>query len=110
MKKKFFTYTENNVTKVKCESHFAGQKLVTIAKCNPEDTFDEEAGRKLADARMEVKVAEKKVNRAYAKMAFAEELMDYAMYVMDASQRYMSDAEDQLLNASRYLDETLEAM
>ena len=39
---------------------YAGNLISATAKCSPFDTFDEEAGKKLAEKRLEYKVAKKR--------------------------------------------------
>lgn len=42
---------------VVCVSHFAGKEYKGRAKCSPLDTFDIEYGKRLAQARCDVKIA-----------------------------------------------------
>lgn len=42
----------------------AGSTVKGVAKCNPEDTYSEEFGQKLAAARCNLKVAKRRVARA----------------------------------------------
>ena len=39
---------------------YAGNLISATAKCDPHDTFDEEVGKKLAEKRLEYKVAKKR--------------------------------------------------
>ena len=50
--------------KVIAVSTYAGKTVRGIAICSPEDEFDIEFGKKLAAARCNEKVAEKRLNRA----------------------------------------------
>ena len=54
-------------TKVIALSTYAGRTVRGIAKCHPNDTFDEEYGKKLAAARCNAKIAEKRYARALSK-------------------------------------------
>lgn len=45
-------------------SHYAGRTVRGVAKCSPEDEFDVEFGKKLAAARCDLKIAEKRCSRA----------------------------------------------
>lgn len=78
-------------------SSFAGRTVVGVAKCSPEDTFDIEAGKKLAAARCALKVAEKRMKRAEACYAMATDLAAYwteqkakmEAYDTDSAKAYM---------------------
>lgn len=67
MKKYFYGIGEN---KIVCVSTFAGKAIRGVAKCDPDDTFNIEDGKKLAYARCDVKVAEKRLQ--FAKKRFEE--------------------------------------
>ena len=54
-------------TKVIALSTYAGRTVRGIAKCHPNDNFDEEYGKKLAAARCNAKIAEKRYARAHNK-------------------------------------------
>lgn len=54
-------------TKVIALSTYAGRTVRGIAKCHPNDNFDEEYGKKLAAARCNAKIAEKRYVRAHKK-------------------------------------------
>ena len=58
-------FTHNN--EVIAVSTFAGKTVRGVAKCNPADTFDLAKGQKLAEARCNAKVAEKRFKRAKRK-------------------------------------------
>lgn len=48
-------------------SSYAGKPVRGIAKCNPGDSFDVEFGKKLAAARCNLKIAQKRHKRAHDK-------------------------------------------
>jgi hypothetical protein len=60
MKYKF--YVHDNV--VICVTTYRKKFVKATAKCAPEDTFDIEYGKKLAQARVDLKVAQKKLLHA----------------------------------------------
>ncbi len=49
-------------------STFAGKSVRGVAKCHPNDSFNEEVGTKLALARCNLKVAQKRLARANRKV------------------------------------------
>lgn len=46
--------------KITATTMYAGNLISATAKCDPSDTFDEEIGKKLAEKRLEYKVAKKR--------------------------------------------------
>ena len=61
--KYIFHYNSNSNTIV-CTTVYKGQTIRGIAKCSPEDSFDMEAGKRLAYLRCRKKFAKKKCKRA----------------------------------------------
>ena len=94
-KYKYYTYTEKNGTKVVVAvATYAGRTVKGYAKCNPNDTYDEEAGKKLAAARCQERVSKKRKQHATRKFLEAAKLADEAHnYFMKMRQFYM-DADD----------------
>ena len=82
-------------TKVIALSSFAGRTVRGVAKCHPGDSFDEEFGKRLAAARCNKKIAEKRYARAqseYDRMckeltAFREKAHKTCDYLKDAYER-----------------------
>ena len=71
-KYKYFTYYDKNGKKtVSAVSTYAGKTVKGYAKCDPRDTYDFEAGKRLAAARCNQKVAQKRARRAATKFAEA---------------------------------------
>ena len=93
--------------KVIAVSSFAGQTVRGIAKCNPADEFDPEKGAALAAARCGVKIAEKRVKRAYSKVDEAKAIVDAAVQHLTEMLKYQSDAEANLNCAQFELEATL---
>lgn len=96
--------TPNRVIAV---SSFAGQTVRGVAKCNPADNFNSEKGIALATARCGVKIAEKRVKRAYAKVDEARAAVDAAVAHLAEMMKYQSDAEASLNGAQFELEATL---
>lgn len=61
-------YKDPETKKVIAVSTFAGKTVRGVAKCHPNDSFDEEFGKKLAVARCNLKVAQKRQARADCKV------------------------------------------
>lgn len=96
--------TPNRVIAV---SSFAGQTVRGVAKCNPADNFDSEKGTALATARCGVKIAEKRVKRAYSKVDEAKAAVNAALNHLTEMLKYQSDAEAKLNVAQFKLETTL---
>ena len=88
-------------------SSFAGQTVRGVAKCNPADEFDSEKGAALAAARCGVKIAEKRVKRAYSKVDEAKATVDAAIAHLSEMMKYQADAEASLNGAQFELEATL---
>ena len=66
---KFYDYKEKDGTPVVvCVSSYAGKPVKGRAKCSPHDTFDIEKGKRLAQARCDLLIAQKRQKRAISKM------------------------------------------
>jgi hypothetical protein len=86
-----FVVDEEHRTVV-CLSTFAGQTIRGVARCNPTDVFNVEAGKALAEARCAAKIAHKRLKRAencvegtISCLKYCEErLVHYRSYEADA--------------------------
>ena len=72
-------------TKITARSTFAGEVVTGVARCHPLDKFDEELGKKLAAARCNAKVAEKRIKNASVKLNRANRELN------DALEKYKRD-------------------
>lgn len=89
--------------KVICISTYAKKVVKGIAKCSPNDEFDIEIGKELAKLRCDVKIADKRANRAAEKYIEAEDNLfeanqyfsDMRSYYFDSERKY-SEALDKL--------------
>lgn len=91
-----YRYYSDSKKRVYCVSTYAGRTVRACAVCSPHDTFNEEAGQALAKARVDTKIAEKRVKRAQAKYAYACELLKDAMSYVDKMQSYLNDSLEDL--------------
>lgn len=106
MRYKFYV-TDN---KVICVSSYAGKTVKGIAKCDPKDTFNLEAGKKLAVGRCAYKIAKKRVMRARAKHAEATKALGNAREYQDKMQKYYDDSFAEFVKISEGLKELEESM
>lgn len=101
MNYKFYVTEDKRVI---CVSSYAGKTVKGIAKCNPEDTFDLDTGKKIAKARCDYKIAKKRVVRAREKHAAATRLVGDAREYQAKMQSYYNDAFGEFMKAHEELD------
>lgn len=73
-------------------SSFAGQVVRGVARCAPNDVWDVEAGKRLAEARCSAKIAHKRLKRAedivngcrQGLQYYTEQVAKYEQYELDA--------------------------
>ena len=73
-------------------SSFAGKTVVGVARCAPADTFDVEAGKKIAAARCTAKIAEKRMKRAEDCYSWAKECVQYWTEQAEKMKHYDADS------------------
>lgn len=78
---------------------FAGKDIRGVAKCAPNDTFDEEIGKELARRRCDVKVARKRVKRAESKMRSIQKAADELYNKVYDTEEYYFNSEADYQNA-----------
>ena len=84
-----YVVTSNKVIAL---STYAGKTVRGIAKCHPDDKFDEEIGKKLAAARCNQKIAAKRYERAFRKYRFMCAAAEEFQAELNKSAKYLSDA------------------
>ena len=78
--------------KVVCVSSYAGKAVRGIAKCDPKDTFNLEDGKKLAQARCDAKIAQKRVLRSRARYNEALKMAADAQDYLNKMQSYYEES------------------
>mgnify|MGYP003300676835 CR=1 FL=1 len=73
-------------------SSFAGQVVRGVARCAPNDTFDVEAGKRLAEARCAIKIAHKRLKRAEDMAKWSADAVEYYTKQADKYAKYEADA------------------
>ena len=91
-------------------STYAGKTVKGYAKCDPIDTFDIEKGKKLAAARCNLKIAEKRVKRAKEKEAIARAQAIEAKRYQERMEKYAYDSEHDLAEAKKELTVLMETL
>jgi cytochrome c556 len=103
-KYKYYQFkNENGGTTVTAASTYAGRTVKGYAKCDPRDNFDVEEGKKLAAARCNMKIANKRVARASQKYLEAARAVSEANAHFEAMKQYYMDAVDQADEAAEEL-------
>ena len=109
-KYKVYTYSdkETGAKIIAAVSTYAGKTVKAYAKCDPRDSYDEAAGKKLAAARCNAKIAVKRQARAVRKVAEAQ--LQAAKDYLEKMKRYAADAhvEEDIARAELFdLEETM---
>lgn len=73
-------------------SSFAGQVVRGVARCAPNDTFNVEVGKKLAEARCSAKIAHKRLQRAEDMAKWSAEGLAYYTNLAAKYAKYEADA------------------
>lgn len=102
-KYKFYQH-DNEVIAV---STFAGKKVRGVAKCDPNDKFNFEDGKKLAAARCNQKIAMKRLKRANQKYREVAQLVIEAQRELEKVRLYYMDAVDACDEATEELVEII---
>ena len=90
-----FYYNKDGKTVI-CTNLYKGQVIRGVSKCNPEDEFNLELGKKLAYLRCRKKVLHKKLKRAYKAEHDAIIAESRAKYNLYGAREFVSDSEMQL--------------
>jgi len=92
-------------TKVIALSTYAGRTVRGIAKCHPNDTFDEEYGKKLAAARCNQKIAAKRYARAHKKYdEYVKRIHEMEVEFKDVCD-YLKGSYEAMRSAADYIDD-----
>ena len=91
-------------------STYAGKTVKGYAKLDPHDNFNWEAGRDLAIARCNAKIAEKRKARADKKLAEALEIFEKAKAHLDDMTDYCANSAVALNEAQTHLSTLLKNM
>ena len=110
-KYKYITRTKKNgVQQVIAISTYAGKTVRGVANCDPRDTFSLENGKKLAAARCNLKVAEKRKARATKKYnEAANAVMEQTRFLARMDQ-YAKDASIEVNTARVELAALIQSM
>ena len=103
---KYKFYTAPN--KIVAVSTYEGKVVRGVAKCHPGDHFDADVGKKLAAARCNQKIANKRKKRADRELKRAVAEFDKAQRRMYAMNDYYEDARTAVKNANMRVDKLLE--
>ena len=92
---RYHYYTDEKTIVIATSTY--GKKIVRgIAKCNPNDEFDLEYGKRLAKARLDYKIAKKRAKRASCKFFDSVEKLNEAERYTDRMERYFEESEDEV--------------
>ena len=77
-------------------STYAGKAVKGVAKCQPGDDYNFEIGKELAAARCDLKVCEKRKNRAEKKLRAAIDELEKLQKYVNRMHTYHNDAMEEL--------------
>lgn len=93
MRYRFIHYVNaNEETVTVCVSKYAGKIVRGVAICSLSDEYDEVVGNRIAQARCDLKVAEKRLKRAQQKKLDAEKELRYHEMKLAKMDNYLHDA------------------
>ncbi len=93
--------------KVVCISSYAGRKVRGVAICDAGDEFDWERGTALAQARVDLEIAKRRVKRAESKYDEALEACDRADAHLEEMTDYVDESRIALEEAENHLGHLL---
>lgn len=91
-------------------STYAGKTVRGVAKCDPRDSFDAEAGKELAAARCNLKIANKRAARATKKLAEADRQVLMAEAYRNRMASYKQDSDAALVAATNTVEDIMNKM
>lgn len=107
-KYRFYSHTLKDGTyEIIAASTYAGREVKGRAKCHPEDIVDLNIGKRLAAARCNAKIAEKRMNRARACADAAAAEVQCAKTHLNKMVTYYSDAVDGLAEAQNRINDIM---
>ena len=91
---KFYDYNDKDSGShvVVCVSSYAGKPVKGRAKCAPNDDFDLDKGKILAQARCDAVIAEKRKKRAITKVTAAYNAYTEAAWFLEDMDQYAKDS------------------
>ena len=94
-----------NGNKIICVSKYAGKPVRAVAICSDEDEYDEVYGKDLARARVDLKIAEKKLKRSDEMKKYLEFLIEDLNSAYEEECLWNEQKKDEYCSAMRVLDE-----
>lgn len=105
---KFYQYVDEKGRQVVVAvSRHAGRTVKGYAKCDPDDEFDLEIGKRLAAARCNATVIAKKQKTAHERLMFASDVLDEAKDFYKFSQTKVQGLVDELAEAEAAINNIL---
>lgn len=98
-----YDYVEKGIHIVKAVTTYDGKAVYAFAKCDPNDNFDLEFGKKLALKRLDLKIEEKRAAsmKAWARFCEAEleHIDQYKRHIKKSLERAQIACSDRLVDA-----------
>lgn len=84
-------------------STYTGKIVKGIAKCSPNDTYNEDIGKKLAAARCNYKICQLRAKNAKNKMDESKEVYEKAKNHLEKMKSYNKDSKNKLKEAKNHI-------
>lgn len=109
---KFIEHTrkDTGVKEVIALTHYCGETVKGVASCSPADTYDFEVGKKLAALRCNMKIADKRITKAYAEEFKICQEMEKLLHKRKKAQERTSYAAEQYEKAGEELGKFYESL
>lgn len=110
IKYRYYEFEQNGEKCVAAVSSYAGRKVRAVARCSKSDAYDFEKGKKLAAARCDLKIREKRIKRSWNKRHEAAIALERATKQWDKMNKYYSDSLEECIVSQKYLKILEESM
>ena len=109
---KFIEHTrkDTGVKEVIALTHYCGETVEGVATCSPADTYDFEVGKKLATLRCNMKIAEKRAEKACTNEFAIMKEIDRLLHERKKANERTSYAAGQYENAAKELSAFYESL
>lgn len=84
---------------------FGNKEIKGIARCSPNDTFDEDIGTKLAILRCDKKLAKAKLKEAELNLKEADKMITHYIKIFSEANKYFAKCKDNYNSISKSLEE-----
>lgn len=109
MRYRFYEFIDKNTNQmcIAAVSSFAKKDVRAVAKCDPSDTYDYELGKKIATARLDSKIADKRCKYSGKRLREALRVLKDAQREVDKMLTYRAKAIEDQERSEKVLDDLM---